>query len=36
VEPGLRVRSESAGRKLAFAGSLGVIAAGTFWFIQRP
>ena len=31
----LRSRSESAGRRLVFAGSLVVIAAGTFWFIQR-
>ena len=31
----LRTRSEAAGRQLAFVGSLGVIAAGTFWFIQR-
>jgi hydrogenase/urease accessory protein HupE len=31
----LRSRSEWAGRHLAFAGSLVVIAAGTFWFVQR-
>jgi hydrogenase/urease accessory protein HupE len=31
----LRSRSEAAGRRLAFAGSIAVIAAGTFWFIQR-
>ena len=31
----LRARSEAAGRQLAFAGSIVVIAAGTFWFIQR-
>jgi hydrogenase/urease accessory protein HupE len=31
----LRSRSEQAGRQLAFAGSIVVIAAGTFWFIQR-
>jgi hydrogenase/urease accessory protein HupE len=31
----LRSRSESAGRQLAFAGSVVVMAAGTFWFIQR-
>ena len=31
----LRSRSEAAGRQLAFAGSVVVIAAGTFWFIQR-
>ena len=31
----IRSRSESAGRRVAFAGSLVVIAAGTFWFIQR-
>ncbi len=28
-------RSEQAGRQLAFAGSVVVIAAGAFWFIQR-
>jgi hydrogenase/urease accessory protein HupE len=28
-------RSEAAGRRLAFAGSLVVVAAGTFWFVQR-
>jgi hydrogenase/urease accessory protein HupE len=28
-------RSEAVGRRLAFAGSIVVIAAGTFWFIQR-
>ena len=31
----LRGRSEAAGRRLAFAGSLVVIVAGTFWFVQR-
>jgi hydrogenase/urease accessory protein HupE len=31
----LRQRSEWAGRHLAFAGSVVVIAAGTFWFVQR-
>ena len=31
----IRARSERAGRRLAVAGSLVVIAAGTFWFIQR-
>lgn len=31
----LRARSEAAGRRLAVAGSVGVIAAGTFWFVQR-
>src|SRR2546428_6230186 len=31
----LRSRSERAGRQLAFGGSLVVIAAGAFWFIQR-
>jgi hydrogenase/urease accessory protein HupE len=31
----LRARSEAAGRQLAFAGSIVVIAAGTFWFVQR-
>ena len=31
----LRSRSEVAGRRLAVAGSIVVIAAGTFWFIQR-
>jgi hypothetical protein len=31
----LRSRSETAGRQLAFAGSLVVIVAGTFWFVQR-
>jgi hydrogenase/urease accessory protein HupE len=32
---GLRSRSETAGRRLAFAGSLAVIVVGGFWFIQR-
>ncbi|HXC76529.1 MAG TPA: HupE/UreJ family protein, partial [Candidatus Acidoferrum sp.] len=31
----LRSRSEVAGRQVAFAGSVVVIAAGAFWFIQR-
>jgi hydrogenase/urease accessory protein HupE len=31
----LRSRSEAAGRHLAFAGSVVVMAAGAFWFIQR-
>ena len=32
---GVRSRSEMAGRQVAFAGSIVVIAAGAFWFIQR-
>ena len=32
---GLRIWSEVAGRRLAFTGSLAVIAAGAFWFVQR-
>jgi hypothetical protein len=31
----LRSRSQLAGRHLAFAGSIVVIAAGAFWFVQR-
>jgi hypothetical protein len=31
----VRSRSESAGQRVAFAGSVVVIAVGTFWFIQR-
>lgn len=31
----IRARSEIAGRRLAFAGSVVVILAGTFWFVQR-
>jgi len=31
----LRARSEKAGRQVAFAGSIVVIAAGAFWFVQR-
>ena len=31
----LRARSEAAGRRLAVAGSIVVIAAGAFWFVQR-
>lgn len=31
----LRARSEAAGRRLAYGGSIVVIAAGAFWFIQR-
>jgi hydrogenase/urease accessory protein HupE len=32
---GLRSRNEAAGHRLAFAGSLAVILAGAFWFVQR-
>ena len=31
----LRARSEAAGRQLTFAGSIVVMAAGAFWFVQR-
>ena len=31
----LRARSEAAGRQFAFAGSIVVMTAGAFWFIQR-
>jgi hypothetical protein len=31
----LRAHSEQAGRRLAMVGSVGVAAAGAFWFIQR-
>jgi hydrogenase/urease accessory protein HupE len=31
----LRSRNEAAGRRLVFAGSIVVIAAGAFWFVQR-
>ena len=31
----VRRRSETIGMRLAFAGSLVVIAAGTYWFVQR-
>ncbi len=31
----LRHRSEAAGQRLAFAGSVVVVLAGTFWFVQR-
>jgi hydrogenase/urease accessory protein HupE len=31
----LRARSQQAGRQLAFAGSIVVIAAGAYWFVQR-
>src|SRR5207302_1458145 len=31
----VRARNEAAGRQLAFAGSIVVMAAGAFWFIQR-
>ena len=31
----LRARNEAAERRLAFAGSIAVMAAGAFWFIQR-
>ena len=30
-----RSRNEAAGRRLVFAGSIVVIAAGAFWFVQR-
>jgi hydrogenase/urease accessory protein HupE len=32
---GVRSQSEARGRQLAFAGSIVVIVAGTFWFVQR-
>jgi hydrogenase/urease accessory protein HupE len=32
---GLRHRSEAAGRRLAVAGSIVVVIAGAFWFVQR-
>jgi len=31
----LRARNEAAGQRFAFAGSIVVMAAGAFWFIQR-
>ena len=31
----LRARSEVVGRRLAMAGSIGVVGAGSFWFVQR-
>ncbi len=31
----LRARSEVLGRRVAYAGSVAVILAGTFWFVQR-
>lgn len=31
----IRARSESVGRRIAVAGSVAVIAAGAFWFVQR-
>jgi len=31
----IRLRSEKAGRYIAVAGSIAVIAAGSFWFVQR-
>jgi hypothetical protein len=31
----IRSRSAAAGRLLAVAGSVVVVAAGTFWFVQR-
>ena len=31
----VRSRDEAAGRRLAFAGSIAVIVAGSYWFIQR-
>jgi hydrogenase/urease accessory protein HupE len=31
----LRARSETAGRRLVVAGSIVVVTAGTFWFVQR-
>ena len=31
----IRSRSEAAGRRLAFAGSIVVMLAGAFWFVQR-
>ena len=31
----VRAHSEAAGRRLAYAGSIAVVAAGAFWFIQR-
>jgi hypothetical protein len=31
----VRSHHEAASRRLAFAGSIAVIAAGSYWFIQR-
>jgi hypothetical protein len=31
----LRSRSAQAGRRVAVAGSVAVILAGSFWFVQR-
>jgi hypothetical protein len=31
----VRARNETAGRRLAFAGSIVVIAAGAYWFVER-
>jgi hydrogenase/urease accessory protein HupE len=31
----VRARSEAAGRRLVVIGSVAVVAAGTFWFVQR-
>jgi hypothetical protein len=31
----IRARNERVGRQLAVAGSIVVIAAGAFWFVQR-
>ena len=31
----LRAKSEAAGRRIAFAGSIVVIGAGVFWFVER-
>ena len=31
----LRARSEQVGRKVAFAGSIAVILAGSYWFVER-
>jgi len=31
----LRAQSEAVGRRLAFAGSVAVIAVGAFWFVER-
>jgi ethanolamine transporter EutH len=31
----LRARSETIGRKVAVAGSIAVILAGAYWFVER-
>jgi len=31
----VRKRNEAIGMRVAYAGSLVVIAAGTYWFVQR-